>query len=376
MVNSPFDMYGMRQQPDSRGACVRIDMAVIAQNIRSIKAALGRDVRMMAVVKANAYGHGLLAVAKTAARCGVDYLGVAVPEEGVALRENGISLPCLVLGNISAQGAKMAARYQLTQTICDAAGVQCLQRACEEEKTTAQVHIKLDTGMSRIGARTSEDVAEILCALKKADRVRLTGAFTHFANAGDAASVKKQYQRFAALIQPLPREILLHAAASEAALKYPDMRLDMARIGIAMYGGEGEGLQQAMRWETQIAYVKDIQAGDCVSYGGTFCADGPMRIATIAVGYGDGYLRAFSGKGCVLIHGVRCPVLGRVCMDQTMVDVTHVPEAAQGDEVVLLGSQGEARITAQEMAQWADTISYEAFMLHAGRVPVIIENQE
>lgn len=376
MINSPFDMNKMRRQPDSRGACVRIDMSVIAENIQKIKAALGQNVRMMAVVKADAYGHGMQAVAQTASRCGVDYLGVAVPEEGAALRESGISLPCLVLGNVSDQGARLAARYQLTQTICDAAGVRRMQQACEAEKTTAQVHIKLDTGMSRIGARTAKDVEQILCALETADRVRLTGAFTHYAQAGDEACVRAQYQRFMERIKPLPAGLLLHTAASEAALKYPDVRLDMARIGIAMYGGEGKGLRQAMRWETRIAYVKEIQAGDRVSYGGIFQAERPMRVATIAVGYGDGYLRAFSGKAEVLIHGVRCPVLGRVCMDQTMVDVTHVPAAVQGDEVVLLGSQGTDCITAQEMAQWADTISYEIFMLHAGRVPVIIENQE
>ena len=146
-------------------------------------------------------------------------------------------------------------------------------------------------------------------------------------------------------------------------------------MGIALYGCAGEGLRRAMRWETRVAYVKQINAGDKVSYGGTFCADRTMRIATIAVGYGDGYLRAFSGKAQVLIGGKRCDVLGRVCMDQTMVDVSHLPQVKAGDEVVLLGEQGDACITAEEMAHWADTICYEALIFHAGRVPMITESR-
>lgn len=375
VINRPFDAREKRLQPDSRGMCVRVDLSVIAENIHKIRGMLNKNVCMMAVVKANAYGHGLLAVAQTAEKCGVDMLAVAVPEEGEALRAGGVMLPCLVLGNISDEGARIAARSGLIQTICDAAGVRRMQKACEQEKTTAQVHIKLDTGMNRIGARSAAEIEEILCALQQADRVQLTGAFTHFANAGDNERAKQQLDRFRELKKALPQDILYHAAASEAALKHPEAQLDMVRVGIALYGGEGEDLHQAMRWETRVAYVKDIQKGDCVSYGGEFCADHPMRVATIAIGYGDGYLRAFSGKAEVLIHGVRCPVLGRVCMDQTMVDVTHVPGVMQGDEVVVLGSQGKGCITAQEMAAWANTISYEVFLLHTGRVPVLIENQ-
>lgn len=375
VINRPFDAKEKRLQPDSRGMCVRVDLSVIAENIHKIRGMLNKNVRMMAVVKANAYGHGLLAVAQTAENCGVDMLAVAVPEEGEALRAGGVMLPCLVLGNISDEGAHIAARSGLIQTICDTAGVRRMQKACEQEKTTAQVHIKLDTGMNRIGARSAAEIEEILGALQQADRVQLTGAFTHFANAGDNERAKQQLDRFRELKKALPQDILYHAAASEAALKHPEAQLDMVRVGIALYGGEGEDLRQAMRWETRVAYVKDIQKGDCVSYGGEFCADHPMRVATIAIGYGDGYLRAFSGKAEVLIHGVRCPVLGRVCMDQTMVDVTHVPGVMQGDEVVVLGSQGKGCITAQEMAAWANTISYEVFLLHTGRVPVLIENQ-
>ena len=374
VVNNPKIAFSVGAQPDSRGACVRIDLSAIADNICRIKKNLEENVRLMAIVKANAYGHGLTAVARTAQENGADCLGVAVPEEGAALRRAGIALPCLVLGNVSDEGARISARHELVQTICDADGVRRMQRACETEKARAQVHLKIDTGMSRIGARTEEEIRNVLSALAQADRVQLTGAFTHFADAGNEESVRAQFDRFMQLSALLPENVLLHAAASEAALKYPWARLDMVRMGIAIYGCLGETLRQAMQWETQVAYVKDIQAGDRVSYGGDFRAERDMRIATIAVGYGDGYLRALSGKAFVLIRGVRCPVLGRVCMDQTMVDVTHVPGAAQGDEVVLMGSQGKECITAEEMGNWAGTICYEALLLHAGRVPVMIEN--
>ena len=360
-------------QPDSRGACVRVDLSAVSHNINQLKALLGKT-RLMAVVKADAYGHGLAAVARTAQACGVDFLGVAVPEEGAALRGKGITLPCMVLGNVSEKGAYISAEHQLVQTVCDAAGIMRMQKACEALDVQSQVHLKMDTGMSRIGARTEEEILSVLGALKQADRVQLTGAFTHFADAGNEESVRAQFDRFMQWTALLPEGVLLHAAASEAALKYPWAHLDMVRMGIALYGCAGEKLRPAMRWETQIAYVKDIHAGDRVSYGGDFRAEKDMRIATIAVGYGDGYLRALSGKASVLIRGVRCPVLGRVCMDQTMVDVTHVPGAEQGDEVVLLGSQGKESITAEELGNWAGTICYEALLLHAGRVPVIIEN--
>lgn len=375
MSDSSFDAAQCRQLPDSRGACVRVDLSAIAHNVRKLKELLGKGVRMMAVVKADAYGHGLLPIARTAVDCGADFLGVALPEEGAAIRRSGIDTPCLVLGNISEDGARIAAHHGLVQTVCDAAGVKLMQRVCEQENLQAQVHLKIDTGMNRIGARTQEEIADVLKALEKAERVQLTGAFTHFADAGNEESVRRQFERFEKLTKQLPRDIILHAAASEAAIRYPWARLDMARIGIALYGCEGENLHEAMRWETRVAYVKEIQPGDRVSYGGDFCAEKPMRVATIAVGYGDGYLRAFSGRAQVLLHGVRCPVLGRVCMDQTIVDASRVPEVKAGDEAVLLGSQGNDCITACEMANWAGTICYEVLLLHAGRVPVIIENE-
>ena len=218
----------------------------------------------------------------------------------------------------------------------------------------------------------------LLDALKKAPHVRLTGAFTHFADAdGETDDYSMgQIAAFEKLRKQLPEGILVHAAASAASVRYPQARYQMVRQGISLYGcppiEESKGLEPALSWYTEIAYVKEMAPGDCISYGCTFRAEKKMKVATLPVGYGDGYHRALSGKAQVLIHGVRCPVLGRVCMDQMMVDVTALPEGAarNGERVVLLGRQGEDEISAQELAAWAGTISYEMLLAPTSRVPI------
>ena len=359
---------------DSRGACVRVDMAVIRRNAAVLKEKVTEGALLMAVVKANAYGHGMTETARAALQGGAQWLGVATAEEGAALRSVGIIAPCLVLGNVNAQSARIAVQADLVQTVCDRKGVMLLQNACEQLGKRVRVHLKIDTGMQRIGARTAEEIKDVLAALDACPAVQLTGAFTHFADAGNEARTRTQFVRFMDLLKLLPDGIMRHAAASEAMLRYPEMHLDMVRVGIALYGCLGEGTQPAMQWETRVAYVKDIAPGDQVGYGGTFTAQERMRVATVAVGYGDGYARACSGRASVLIHGQRCHVLGRVCMDQTIVDVTHVPDVQEGETVVLMGVQGDTRITPAELASYADTIDYEALMWHSGRVPVVTEN--
>ena len=367
----------MANRPDSRGTCIRVDLAAIAYNARTLKKAVG-DVRMP-VVKANAYGHGLAPVAKTALKNGASFLGVAVPEEGRALRQAGISAPILVLGSATPEGAMISATEGLTQTVSDARGVHLMQSACEQTGKDAEIHLKLDTGMCRIGARTEDEVLSVLAALKDAPRVHLTGAFTHFADADnpDDSFSRLQFERYERLSALLPKGLLLHAAASDASLRFPWARLDMVREGIALYGcAEGYpdlDLRPAMRFETRVAYVKEIAAGDTVSYGRTFKADKPLRVATLPVGYGDGYLRACSNRAMVLIGGQECPLLGRVCMDQMMADVSGVPGVQPGDEAVLMGRQGDKCITASRLAGWAGTISYEVLLSPHARVPVIYE---
>ena len=369
-----------QQAPDSRGTCIRVDLGAIAHNARQLRRTVGADVHMMAVVKANAYGHGLVPVAATALQNGADFLGVAVPEEGRTLRQAGIDAPILVLGNVTEEGARISVREDLIQTVCDPLGAERLQEACRLAGKAAQAHLKIDTGMNRIGARTESEVLAVLEALDKAPYVKLTGAYTHFADADntDEHFSKAQFERFRRLTAPLPQGLLLHAAASDASLRFPWARLDMVREGIALYGcAEGYkelNLKPAMRFETRIAYVKRIEEGDTVGYGRTYTAASPLLVATLPVGYGDGYPRACSNKAYVLIHGTECPVIGRVCMDQLMVDVSKVPEVQTGDEAVLMGSQGNGFISANRLAGWADTISYEILCSPHRRVPVLYEN--
>ena len=370
----------MENVPDSRGTCLRVDLSAIAHNARALKQAVGPDVRMMAVVKANAYGHGLVPVARTALQNGASFLGVAVPEEGRTLRRAGITAPVLVLGTLTPEGAVLAVEEGLTVTVYTPGDVACLEKACRERGKGAEAHLKLDTGMNRIGARTESEVSAVLSALENAPHVTLTGVFTHFADAdapSDAFS-RLQFDRFQRLCALLPQGLLRHAAASDASLRFPWARLDMVREGIALYGCaegyESLSLRPAMRLETRIAYIKTLAPGDTVGYGRAYAADAPIRVATLPVGYGDGYPRACSGKASVLIGGRECPVLGRVCMDQMMVDVSAVPEAVPGDAAVLMGRQGAGEITAARLAAWAGTISYEILLSAHARVPVIYEN--
>ena len=366
-----------------RGTYIQVNLGAIAANTEALKKAIAPTPHMMAVVKANAYGHGLVPVAKEALSHGADYLGVAIPEEGETLRRAGVEAPVLVLGGVNRLGAQASVKYHLIQAVFDRDRVKMLEEEAAGQNTQAQVHIKCDTGMGRIGVRTDEELLSVLDEIEKSPHVLLTGAFTHFADAdgeGDDYS-RSQIQRFDEMRRLLPKGILCHAAASAAGLKYPDARYQMVRQGISLYGCPpvqgGPRLFPALSWHTEIAYVKPLPKGAYVSYGCTFQASRDMLAATLPVGYGDGYHRALSGKASVLIGGRRCPVLGRVCMDQIIVDVTDVPKEARflGAPVVLLGRQGQDEITAQELASWAGTISYEMLLAATARVPIIYQNE-
>lgn len=357
-----------------------IDLSAIRDNVAAVKNALPAETQLMAVVKADAYGHGAVQVAREALASGATWLGVAIPEEGRQLRNGGITAPILVLGAATPTTALGAAQWGLTQTICSTDMVEWAEAAGKEAGCKVAVHLKLDTGMSRIGARTTEEVKAILAALAKAPHVQLTGAFTHFADAdGDTPSFTlAQYKRFQALTKPLPANLIFHCANSAAIHRWDFAWQGMVRLGISMYGcppvKTNLPLRPVMAWETEVTYVKEISVGDTVSYGRTFQADKPMRIATIPVGYGDGYHRAASAKGQVLIEGKRGKVLGRVCMDQIMVDVTHIPQAKAGSSVMLLGRQGTEEITGEELAGWAGTISYEVLLAATNRVERVFIN--
>ena len=349
---------------------VEIDLEAVRHNARQMLARLSEGTRLMAVVKADAYGHGAVQVAQAALEAGASALAVAIPEEGECLRAAGIAAPILVLGGIEPDAAGAVVRCGLTQTVFDARAIAALSQAAQRLNRPARVHLKLDTGMSRIGVRTAAQAAALAQAADEAPGVRLVGAFTHFASADeeDASQTQQQIARFEDMLRAVEAvhgaPLLRHACNSAGIYRYPQAHYDMVRGGIALYG-----CAPAMRWTTRATFVKDLPAGERISYGGTYTAARDMRVMTVPVGYADGYRRAFSGRAQVLVRGRRAPVVGRVCMDQMMVDVTDVPGCAAGDEVVLLGAQGGEAISADEMAAWADTISYEILLAPSARVP-------
>ncbi|MBQ7825262.1 MAG: alanine racemase [Clostridia bacterium] len=362
-----------------------IDLDAIRHNVGVMRACLPEGVDFLAVVKADGYGHGAVQVARAALEAGAAMLAVAIPEEGVQLRQAGIEAPILVLGGIDEEAADIVAACDMTQAVFDETRILALERAGEKYGRAVKVHLKLDTGMRRIGVRTQDEAQRLTRLIDGLEHVELTGCFTHMATADedDGGRTLEQIARFDALCDAIaavhPAKITRHAANTASIFRYPQAHFDMVRGGIALYGyppvQEAKGLRPAMRWVARAVYVKTIQPGDRVSYGGLFEAEKETRVMTVPVGYADGYRRGLTGKGCVLVRGQRARILGRVCMDQIMVDVTDIPGAQAGDEVVLLGAQGNDRIDADEMAAWLGTISYEVICSPSRRVPRVYVNE-
>ena len=284
----------------------------------------------------------------------------------------------LVLGAATCESAGEAIAYGLTQTVFTPEMVEFLDMEASRRQRVAFVHIKLDTGMNRIGLKTIEDAEKLACVLDKCSHVKANGIYTHFAEADSPdeddlnAFSQEQLERFYELRSCFSPLIPAHVANSAAGILSCKTHLDFVREGISLYGYPPVGtvipFRPALSWMTEVTNVKIVHAGETIGYGRTYTADRDMRVATVAVGYGDGYHRSLSNRGQMLIRGCRAPIVGRVCMDQTMVDVTDIPEAAVGDEVVLLGSQGEEIIDAEQLAAWADTISYEMLLAPSQRV--------
>lgn len=364
---------------------VEIDMDAIRNNYRILKENIPAHVEVMPVIKANAYGHGMLETARALMAEGAAHFAVAIPEEGVELRLGGVEGEVLVLGAAMPAAAAEAVRYGLTQTVFSPETIPLLEEEAMRQGREALVHIKLDTGMNRIGLRTPEEADALAKALADARHVRVTGVYTHFADAdnpmadgGMNAFTKQQLEYFGRLRARFDPSIPSHVANSAMSLLAPEAYFDMIREGISLYGyppvKTSLPFRPALSWRTELVHVKQVRAGETIGYGRTFTAPRDMRIATAAVGYGDGYHRACSNRGAMLVGGVRAPIVGRVCMDQTMLDVTHIPNVRAGDEVVLIGRQGGARIDAEELAAWADTISYEVLLAITARVPRIYLN--
>lgn len=357
-----------------RNNVIRVDLKQLTLNAMAIKSALNPGTLLMAVVKAEAYGHGMLKAARAFQKAGAEYFGVAIAEEGIGLREAGFSEPILVFGPAVPEAVEACVRFHLTQTIMDAQMVKWIDSTARRLQVRAPVHVKIDTGMNRIGLRGEKALSEVRAALQDAKNVAWTGIYTHFADADapDTTFTQGQLNAFLDLTKGLPGHIIRHAAASAAALRDPGTHLDMVRPGIALYGctpvRTNLPIRPAMAWTTEVDYLKTVPAGESISYGRTHTVTRDSLVATLPVGYGDGYHRFASNRGRVLIGGEYAPILGRVCMDQMMVDVTGIKEVRLGSEAVLLGTQGGKSITPEDLGESFGTICYEALLAPSPRV--------
>ena len=356
----------------------------MAYNVRQIKEIVGPQVEILAVLKADAYGHGALTVARTALNNGAAFCGVASVNEAVRLREGGISGPLLVLGYTPAWLAREALVHDVTLTLYDAEMARAYSRTAVDLRRTAQVHIKVDTGMGRLGVLADQAVA-FIDEIKDLSGLELSGIFTHFSVSDDAdlSYTREQLARFNGVLDQLDAiDVsfrIVHCANSAALLRLPEARFNMVRLGLAMYGLQPSsnvslptGFHPALTWKTTIAQVKTLPPGSFVSYGNTYRTSEQETIAVIPVGYADGFRRAPTRWEEVLVRGRRAPIVGRICMDQTMIRVDHIPNVRVGDEVVLIGRQEDDEISAEQVAEWLGTINYEVVSEILARVPRVV----
>jgi alanine racemase len=375
-------------RPDvgSARAVCRIDLEALRHNLAAIRRAIGPGVAVCGVVKGDAYGHGAVPVARTLAAAGIEHLAVASLDEAAELREAGIDVPILVFGSVRPDRAREAVRLRLAVTAWSAAAVRALAPALDPAEPL-DVHVKVDTGMHRIGA-LADDLSDLVAALR-AGPFRVAGTMSHLACADEPGhpSVPAQLLEFESALHTLGRlgvaPGLRHLANSAGALEWPRARWDMVRAGIALYGCAPSpplagrlDLRPVMHLRTRIAQLKTIPAGDRVGYGHTYAATRPTRLAVLPVGYAIGYPRALSNRGEVLVRGRRAPVAGTISMDHVTIDVTDVPDAAEGDVVTLWGSDGAAHLDVMELGARAGTIGYELLTCLSPRTPRIYDHDE
>lgn len=368
-------------------AWVEIDLAALTHNVKQLKNLLSPQTELMAVVKADAYGHGAVAVSQTALSAGASWLGVATIPEGIELREAGIEAPILLLGAThTAQQVKAIAQWHLQPTICTAKQALIFSEVLVSLNQSLPVHTKLDTGMSRLGAPWQE-ATEFVQLVKGLPNLTLASIYSHLATADspDTAVMKEQHQRFERAIAQIKTSginpIRLHLANSAAALADPDLHYDLVRVGLATYGlypaphlQNVVDLKPAMQVKAKVTQVKTIEAGTGVSYGYQFIAQRQTKIAVVSVGYADGIPRNLSNKMQVLVKGKLVPQVGAVTMDQLMLDVTDIPDLEVGEVVTLLGKDGENQITADDWAATLGTISWEIVCGFKHRLPRVAVN--
>lgn len=365
-------------------ACAEINLDALAYNFRNIKKNLAPHTKVMAVIKTDAYGHGAIPIARLL-ETDEKIWGFATStlEEAIMLKKAGITKPILIMGFVFPDGYEDVVKYDFHITVFKLRMAEQLSEEALRQGKTVSLHMALDTGMSRIGFKDDEESAAVIEKILQLPNVKMEGLFTHFSKADekDKSTTKEQLQRYLHFSEALKqRGIELgiqHCSNSAAIFDIPEANLDVVRAGIALYGMYPSEevnkfslpIMPVLSLKSRIIFIKEIEAGTQVSYGGTFTAKEKMKVATIPVGYGDGYPRSLSNKGWVLIHGKQAAILGKICMDQFMVDVSHIPEAKEGDVVVLIGSDGGREITMEDLGELSGRFNYELACDLGKRIP-------
>jgi alanine racemase len=362
-----------------------VDLGALEFNYRQIKKRIPKDVKLLAVVKADAYGHGAVPICLRLEKLGVEYLGVAIPEEGVELRRGGVRTPILVLGGIFGSEVDPIFRFRLTPVIFKKDSLRILSREAERRKRKVKVHLKVDTGMGRLGVPLNL-WSDFLREVTRFPRIETEGILSHFAMTDEEKGfTRNQWRAFQEAVKIARASGIgcpyLHMANSAILTTFPAYAAGLVRPGIMLYGSYPTPafrslipLKPVMTLKTHIHFLKSVPAGTRISYGGMFEAKRKSLIATLPIGYADGYSHRLSNHGEVLIHGKRAPVVGKVCMDFIMVDVTHIRHVSVGDEVILMGRQGKEQITPEEIAEKINSISYEVLCSIGKRVPRVYKN--
>lgn len=364
-------------------AQANIDLKAIQSNISQVKSGLNKATKLMVIVKADAYGHGAVAVAKALENGIVDAYGVAIIEEAVELRNAGITKPILVLGYTPKEQFDLVISYDVMQTVYQYDMAVDLAKEAVRQGKTAKIHIKLDTGMSRLGFNDSYDTIKTIKQIASLEGIYIEGLFSHFAKADEADkdNVKQQIRRFDEFDKLLRQEDIhiptRHFSNSAGTIEFPEAEYDMVRCGIVTYGIYPSddvnhnilSLIPAMELKSHVVYIKEVQIGTGISYGSTFITNRKTKVATIPVGYADGYSRNLSNIGKVIIRSQYAPIIGRICMDYFMVDVTDIEGITQGDVVTLLGRDGDSLISVETLAQWSHSFPYEMICTVGKRIP-------
>ena len=372
-----------------RATRAEIDLTAFRHNLQNLRKYLDPQTRIMAIVKADAYGHGAVPCARIAVESGAaNYLGAGVIEEGIELRENGLNAPILILGSIFPDEAEDLVRHNLATILCTQPLAQALSKEAEKQDKTVSVHIKVDTGMNRLGI-SPENLPALLDQVRNLKNLKIEAVSTHFSSADDEdlSVTQAQLEKFQTALTILQKEgvhtPIVHCANTSALFKFPESHFNMVRPGLILYGvlpspslrpviDQGENpFQPVMQWKSQIILLKPIAKNQPVSYSGSFTTQRDSLIATLPIGYADGLHRMLSNKMDVLIRGRRAPQVGNICMDMILIDVTDIPDVQAGDEVVIFGRQGDEMISVEELAVKGKTIPYEILCSVSKRVPRI-----